>query len=152
PAQADRIVCEAIPPRPATLIAPELAPRDAGDLDAICLRALEKDPERRYPTAAELRADVRRYLSHEPVDARAGAGAHVRHDRPRLPWPRRSEPRGAAAAPRAGAAPRAAPRGFRRRRDEPAPPRGAAARQRPLPRGGTALSVGARGSPPAARR
>lgn len=39
----------------------------AGDLDWICLKALEKDPERRYQSAAELAADVRRHLANEPV-------------------------------------------------------------------------------------
>ncbi|MBN2683960.1 MAG: protein kinase [Pontiellaceae bacterium] len=41
-----------------------------GDLDSIVLKALEKDPERRYDTANELAADVRRHLNHEPVIAR----------------------------------------------------------------------------------
>lgn len=45
-------------------------PRHATDLDAICLHALEKDAGRRYPTAAELRADLQRYLSRRPVEAR----------------------------------------------------------------------------------
>jgi len=39
----------------------------AGDLDWICLKALEKDPARRYASASELSADLRRYLAHEPV-------------------------------------------------------------------------------------
>ena len=41
-----------------------------GDLDWIVLRALEKDRERRYESASEFAADVRRYLSSEPVVAR----------------------------------------------------------------------------------
>ncbi len=40
-----------------------------GDLDWITLRALDKDRERRYPSASELAADLRRYLAHEPVSA-----------------------------------------------------------------------------------
>ena len=40
------------------------------DLDTIVGKALEKLPERRYETAAQLAADVRRYLRHEPVLAR----------------------------------------------------------------------------------
>jgi serine/threonine protein kinase len=38
-----------------------------GDLDWICLKALEKDRERRYATVHDLAADVRRHLAHEPV-------------------------------------------------------------------------------------
>jgi serine/threonine-protein kinase len=41
-----------------------------GDLDAIVLAALRIEPERRYPSAADLAADIRRYLAREPVRAR----------------------------------------------------------------------------------
>ncbi|MEM9599234.1 MAG: serine/threonine-protein kinase, partial [Acidobacteriota bacterium] len=44
--------------------------RLTGDLDAIVLRALAKDPEARYASAAELEQDVRRHLEHWPVQAR----------------------------------------------------------------------------------
>jgi serine/threonine-protein kinase len=52
------------------------APADSGralrgDLDAIVLTALRRDPGRRYATAAALRDDLGRYLSHEPVRARS---------------------------------------------------------------------------------
>jgi eukaryotic-like serine/threonine-protein kinase len=40
-----------------------------GDLNSITLKALEKSPARRYPSAAEFAADIRRYLRHEPVEA-----------------------------------------------------------------------------------
>lgn len=51
-----------------------------GDLDAILARALQKDPDHRYPSAADLAADLRRALAHEPVQARDG-GALYRLDR-----------------------------------------------------------------------
>ena len=41
-----------------------------GDLDWIVLKSLEKDPERRYESAAGLADDVERYLSSEPITAR----------------------------------------------------------------------------------
>lgn len=40
------------------------------DLAAICIRALAKSPERRYQTAMELAADLKRWLNHEPTVAR----------------------------------------------------------------------------------
>jgi eukaryotic-like serine/threonine-protein kinase len=42
-----------------------------GDLDAILQKALDRDPERRYASAADLRADLLRYLDDLPVVARA---------------------------------------------------------------------------------
>lgn len=47
-----------------------------GDLDCIVLKALEKEPARRYASAAELAADVMRFLEHEPVAARAPSRAY----------------------------------------------------------------------------
>jgi len=41
-----------------------------GDLDWIVMRALDKDPARRYQTANDLAADLQRYLADEPIDAR----------------------------------------------------------------------------------
>ncbi len=38
-------------------------------LEAICLKAMRSEPEQRYQTAAELAADVERYLADEPVSA-----------------------------------------------------------------------------------
>lgn len=44
-----------------------------GDLDAILLKALEAEPQRRYPDAAALGDDLRRWLQQRPVHAtRAG--------------------------------------------------------------------------------
>lgn len=40
------------------------------DLEAICLKCLEKDPAQRFHTVAELRDDLRRYLQGVPVQAR----------------------------------------------------------------------------------
>lgn len=48
----------------------ELRRRLTGDLDAILLRALAPEPERRYGSAGELAADLRRHLEGHPVHAR----------------------------------------------------------------------------------
>jgi len=43
--------------------------RFRGDIDTIAYKALEKDRDRRYSSAADLAADIRRYLSNEPIVA-----------------------------------------------------------------------------------
>ena len=42
------------------------------DLDAICLKALRKEPNDRYATAAEFASDLRRFLDRRPVLAHRG--------------------------------------------------------------------------------
>jgi serine/threonine protein kinase/Tfp pilus assembly protein PilF len=41
-----------------------------GDIETIIAKALAKEKERRYQSAAELAADARRYLANEPINAR----------------------------------------------------------------------------------
>jgi non-specific serine/threonine protein kinase/serine/threonine-protein kinase len=57
-----------------------------GDLDNIILKALRKDPDRRYQSVQELSTDIRRHLEGLPVTARADtlgyrAGKFVRRHR-----------------------------------------------------------------------
>jgi WD40 repeat protein/tRNA A-37 threonylcarbamoyl transferase component Bud32 len=61
-------VLEREPPRPRALGA-RLAP----DLEAVCLKCLEKDPARRYASAEALADDLRRFLNGEPTVARPGS-------------------------------------------------------------------------------
>ncbi|MCG8404087.1 MAG: serine/threonine-protein kinase [Phycisphaerales bacterium] len=47
-----------------------------GDIQTIIEKALEKEKDRRYESAAELGADVRRHLSDEPIVARRASAAY----------------------------------------------------------------------------
>lgn len=107
-----RLICEVDPPSPSSARAlPALddtldgwAPADGGpraeppprtapagldrDLDAITLRALRKEPAKRYPSVAAFATDLQRYLDGRPVEARQGTFAYratkfVRRNR----WP-----------------------------------------------------------------
>ncbi|MBK8099924.1 MAG: serine/threonine protein kinase [Planctomycetes bacterium] len=55
---------EPVPPR-------RLRPELPYDLQCVILHALAKDPARRYPTVAALRADLQRVRMHRPITARA---------------------------------------------------------------------------------
>ena len=63
--EAARLVCEQNPAKPSTIIR-----LIRGDLETVCLKALEKDRDRRYQSALELKQDIRRYLEGEPIAAR----------------------------------------------------------------------------------
>src|SRR2546430_4756493 len=52
---------EPVPPR-------TLDPRVRRDLEAVCLRCLEKAPERRYASAAAVADNLERFLNGEPVE------------------------------------------------------------------------------------
>lgn len=47
-----------------------LSDRIPRDLETICLKAMAKDPRRRYAAAQELASDLRRFLAGEPIQAR----------------------------------------------------------------------------------
>src|SRR5260370_4181657 len=63
--EAARVIREQEPSRLGSL-----DPRLRGDVETIIARALVKDPARRYPSAAELAADIRRHLRDETIRAR----------------------------------------------------------------------------------
>jgi serine/threonine protein kinase len=78
PVEVARVVCDRPPPRPSVAAAageaglslPALRRRLRGDLDNIVLKALRKEPERRYASVERLSEDVRRHLEQLPVRAR----------------------------------------------------------------------------------
>jgi eukaryotic-like serine/threonine-protein kinase len=59
----DIVEKEPAPPR-------RLAPQLPRDLETIVLKAITKDPAQRYATAAEMAADLRRFLEDQPIGAR----------------------------------------------------------------------------------
>jgi len=82
--QMQRVIREQDPPTPSTRLrrqratATTLAPlrgttehalirQLSGDLDWICMKALEKNPARRYASASEFAEDLRRHLADQPV-------------------------------------------------------------------------------------
>ena len=90
----ERVVCEVDPDRPRTVVGQQTAElvssggapsgedttrgdlwrwrrRLRGDLDTIVLKALRKEPERRFGTAEQLSADLGRHLAGQPVTSRA---------------------------------------------------------------------------------
>lgn len=82
PSGIEETICRTVPVRPSTAVKQKSAGttddetplRTArqlrGDLDTIILKALSKEPERRYAGAAQLADDLRRHLSGLPVEAR----------------------------------------------------------------------------------
>jgi tetratricopeptide (TPR) repeat protein len=52
-----------LPPR-------RIDPTAAGELEVVALKALEKEPSHRYPSAAAFADELRRWLAGEPVEAR----------------------------------------------------------------------------------
>jgi len=87
-----RVVCETEPPRPsAAVLQPRAAAAGAdagaapggetdsslarklrGDLDAITMKAIRKEPDRRYASVEQLADDLRRHRNGQPVLARRG--------------------------------------------------------------------------------
>ncbi|HEX4499084.1 MAG TPA: serine/threonine-protein kinase [Thermoanaerobaculia bacterium] len=73
-------ICETTPPRPSSVIGPAdvalrpegevLRRRLAGDLDTIVLKAMQKDPARRYASVDQFANDLSRHLQGLPVVAR----------------------------------------------------------------------------------
>ena len=63
--EAVRVICEDAPRKPSTVVRTL-----RGDVETIALRALEKEPSRRYQSASALSDDIERYLNNEPILAR----------------------------------------------------------------------------------
>ena len=77
------VVVDTDPPRPSAARAaneggvPYELRRLKGDLDAIVLKAISKEPERRYASARELSDDIERHMAGRPVVAREPSFGYV---------------------------------------------------------------------------
>ena len=71
-----KAISEAPVARPSTVAPPADAATLAGDLDAIVLTALRKEPERRYASVGQFSDDIRLYLAGAPVSARPDAWSY----------------------------------------------------------------------------
>jgi eukaryotic-like serine/threonine-protein kinase len=90
PAAVEEIICNRVPPYPATQLVKNRRERDpedvsrkrsvsfkklkkelSGELGTIVMKAIRKEPERRYESAGQLADDIQRYLSGKPVKAHA---------------------------------------------------------------------------------
>jgi WD40 repeat protein/tRNA A-37 threonylcarbamoyl transferase component Bud32 len=76
PIEMVRTIAETDAMRPSARVASPRSRRLAGDLDTIVLKALHKDPARRYVSVEELAADIRRHLTGLPVLARPDSMAY----------------------------------------------------------------------------
>ncbi|HKA00475.1 MAG TPA: protein kinase [Candidatus Solibacter sp.] len=71
PLEMAKQVCETAPRKPSMVASGVKASRElAGDLDNIVLKAMRKEPERRYLSVEQFAGDVRRFLEGRPVLAR----------------------------------------------------------------------------------
>jgi len=76
-----RLVVDTDPPRPSARPSESTLPYPAlrlkGDLDAIVLKAMAKDPDLRYGSAEELSEDIKRFLTGVPVIAQEPSFAYL---------------------------------------------------------------------------
>ncbi len=112
PSQIENIICEKEPDRPSTALthsrnlplkkAPnplqlsnqpehknlrQLRRKLRGDLDAIVMQSIRKEPERRYESSQQLASDIKQYLEGRPVSAHPDSWAYrskkfIRRHRP----------------------------------------------------------------------
>ncbi|MFB6280157.1 MAG: tetratricopeptide repeat protein [Salinibacter sp.] len=78
PAERERLLREERPARPSEQEGKGGVPaaRLQDDLDTVVLKALRKEPDRRYASVGALAEDLRRYRANEPVRARPATAAY----------------------------------------------------------------------------
>jgi eukaryotic-like serine/threonine-protein kinase len=79
PLESLRAICEVDPPRPSNVAPAERRRELSGDLDNIILKALHKEPARRYASMEQLSDDLGRFLEGRPVTARTATLGYRAH-------------------------------------------------------------------------
>ncbi len=69
-AEIERAICDTEQPPPSQATSEPAARQLRGDLDTIVMKALDKEPSRRYGSAGDLSADIVRHLDGLPIQAR----------------------------------------------------------------------------------
>jgi serine/threonine protein kinase len=69
-AEAEATISLVDPPKPSA-VTQSAGKSSWANIDALCLKTMEKDPLRRYSSVAALIHDIDHYLNHEPLEARA---------------------------------------------------------------------------------
>ncbi|MFN7938376.1 MAG: serine/threonine-protein kinase [Bryobacteraceae bacterium] len=87
PHEVLRAICEDDPPSPSTIASVPWKRRLKGDFDKIVAMTMQKHPERRYPSAEALAADIRRFLANEPVQAQGDSVRYRTSKFLRRRWP-----------------------------------------------------------------
>jgi len=92
PLEVARIICDQEPTRPSLALLENgdtsagIREKLSGDLDKIVLKALRKEPEKRYASVAELSDDIRRYTEGYPLQAGSNAWSYRTYKFIRRNW------------------------------------------------------------------
>ena len=70
PSEAGATIAERQPDKPSAAAKGAASKTAWADLDVLCLTAMHKDPQRRYPSVEALIRDIDHYLNGEPLEAR----------------------------------------------------------------------------------
>jgi len=78
--ELEKAICDKIPDKPSMVVSNNeclFRKKDlVGDIDTITLKALQKDPQRRYSSAIQFSEDIERYLNDYPIQARPDSFAY----------------------------------------------------------------------------
>jgi tetratricopeptide (TPR) repeat protein len=70
PGELEKAICETRPANPSAVVPEKLRRQLQGDLDNIVMKAMQKEPQRRYTSVDQFAEDIRAFLESRPVAAR----------------------------------------------------------------------------------